>query len=54
MEDYWCSRCDNYLLLEKGEDDMLKGWCALCGKTFSMSYEDFKKWEKEYFKGKKE
>ena len=50
MFDYWCPDCENYVLLERDENNMLNGWCALCGLSISMTYEDFKKWEKEYWK----
>lgn len=47
MFDYWCSDCKNYVLLEWNKDngDMLNGWCALCGKKISMSYESYVDWK---------
>ena len=50
--DYWCPEDDNYVLLERNEYDtnMLNGQCTLCGLDIVMTYEDFKKWEKEYWK----
>ena len=47
--DYWCPECENYVLLERNKDNrnMLDGWCALCGLNISITYEDFKKYEKE-------
>ena len=52
--DYWCPECGNYVLLEKdkGKGNNLEGKCALCGETFYIAYEDFKKYEKENEGGK--
>ena len=49
--DYWCPKCDNYVLLEKdkGKGNNLEGKCALCGETFYILYEDWEKWDKKKF-----
>ena len=49
MFDYWCSECGNYVLLEWDKDDkgLISGWCALCGRTISMSYESYEIWSQE-------
>ena len=49
MFDYWCLECGNYVLLEWNKDDkeLISGWCALCGKNISMSYESYEIWNKK-------
>ncbi len=50
--DYWCPKCNNYVLLEKdeGKGNNLEGKCALCGETFYISYEDWEEAEKKRLK----
>ena len=50
--DYWCPKCNNYVLLEKdkGNKNMLEGKCALCGETFYINYEDWAIYDKNEFK----
>ena len=45
--DYWCLGCNNYVLLEISGKLMLEGRCALCGLGISMSYEAWKKQDRE-------
>ena len=47
--DYWCPKCNNYVLLEKNRANfnMLDGTCALCGQDISILYEDWEEAEKK-------
>ena len=50
--DYWCPKCDNYVMLERtkgGNGTLLEGTCALCGEHIDMLYDEWEKWDKKKF-----
>ena len=51
--DYWCPKCNNYILLERSKADhlyLLEGTCALCGEMIDILYDDWEEAEKKRLK----